>query len=286
MRSGIGGDATPVSAVLQHVLRRQQHAVLEQPDLHLLALAGVLALGQRRERADHAEHAAHDVVDRRAGAQRAAGRAGHVGEAGHHLHHFVERDAMLVGPGQEALVRHVDQPLVLLLQRRVVEAVFRQRAGAEILAHDVGGRDQLLDRARDPSGRQGPRVTLFLLRLNRREEAGARADQPARLVAARRLDLDHLGAEVAEDHAAGRPHHHVAELDHADAAEGKRAPPRSFPRTRESGPWPKSWIPAFAGMSGLLPVSHAWSVRSSWRASSWLLFLAMQIALSASGFGV
>ena len=62
-------------------------------------------------------------------------------------------------------------------------------------------------------------VTLFLLRLNRRKEAGARADQRARLVAARRLDLDHLGAEIAEDHAAGRPHHHVGEFDHADAAE-------------------------------------------------------------------
>jgi hypothetical protein len=58
---------------LQHVLREEKHAVLEQADLHLLATAGVLALGERRERADHAEHAAHDVVDRGAGAQRRAG---------------------------------------------------------------------------------------------------------------------------------------------------------------------------------------------------------------------
>ena len=53
---------------------------------------------------DGPEHAAHDVVDAAAGAQRVAGTAGHVGQAAHHLHHLVERGAVLVGAGQEALV--------------------------------------------------------------------------------------------------------------------------------------------------------------------------------------
>ena len=33
------------------------------------------------------------------------------------------------------------------------------------------------------------------------------------------FDLDDLGAEVGQDHAAGRPHHHVGELEDADAGE-------------------------------------------------------------------
>jgi hypothetical protein len=68
-----------------------------------------------RQHADGAEHAAHDVVDAGAGAQRVARAAGHVGQAAHHLHHLVQRRAVLVGPGQEALVADVDQPRV---QRR------------------------------------------------------------------------------------------------------------------------------------------------------------------------
>ena len=52
-----------------------------------------------------------------------------------------------------------------------------------------------------------------------RKEAGARAQQPARAVARQRLDLDHLGAQVGQDHAAGRAHHHVGELDDADAGQ-------------------------------------------------------------------
>ena len=57
---------------------------------------------------DGAEHSAHDVVDAGARAQRIAGPAGHVGQAAHHLHHFVQRGAVVVGPGQEALVAGVD----------------------------------------------------------------------------------------------------------------------------------------------------------------------------------
>ena len=91
------------------MLRDQQHVVLEEPDLNVPPTAGLLALVQRSQRADRAEHPAHDVVDAAAGAQRSAFRAGHVGEAAHHLHDFIERSAILVGAGQKALVRDVNQ---------------------------------------------------------------------------------------------------------------------------------------------------------------------------------
>ncbi len=51
---------------------------------------------------------------------------------------------------------------------------------------------------------------LFLLRLKMREEARTRARQArACCRPSIRLDLDDLGAEVGQHHAAGRAHDHV-----------------------------------------------------------------------------
>ncbi len=66
-------------------------------------------------------------------------------------------------------------------------------------------------------------MTLFLLRLNDGEEAGARTGEIARGVAlAGRFDLDDLGAEIREHQPAARSHDHVRELDDADAFERQR----------------------------------------------------------------
>src|SRR5882757_10784001 len=47
-----------------------------------------------------------------------------------------------------------------------------------------------------------------------------RRSPPARVVAAvGLLDLDYLGAHVAEDHAGHRPRHRLPDLDHPDARE-------------------------------------------------------------------
>jgi hypothetical protein len=81
----------------------------------------------------------------------------------------------------------------------------------------------------------------FLVAVEGAEEADADPRQGARLVAAGRLDLDHLGAEVGQDHPAGGPHHHVRELDDADAIEGQAAQSQ-----RGHG---RAWI-APAGMDG------------------------------------
>ena len=53
--------------------------------------------------------------------KRIAGPASHVGEPAHHLHDLVEGDALLVRPGQEALVRDVDQAWVRTCERFVAE---------------------------------------------------------------------------------------------------------------------------------------------------------------------
>jgi hypothetical protein len=195
------------------VLADEEDVVLEQRALHLHALAADAALHQRRQRADRAEHAAHDVVDAAAGAQGVAGPPGHVGEASHHLHHLVQCGAVFVGPGQETLVADVDQPLVQCRQRRVVQAEPGQRAGLEVLHHHVGAERQLA-RQRGAVGVLQVDADALLVAVEHREEAGAGAQQPARGLAADRLDLDHLGAQVGQHHAAGRAHHHVGELHH------------------------------------------------------------------------
>ncbi len=52
------------------------------------------------------------------------------------------------------------------------------------------------------------------------EETGGEAGEAAGRIAADRLDLDHVGAEVGENEASARPHDGVAEFEHANAGKG------------------------------------------------------------------
>ena len=144
-----GGGRFAGHGELLHVLRRQEHAVLEQAALDALTAAGVLTLAQRREHADDAPHPAHDVVDGGPGAHRLPGRTRHVGEPAHHLHDLVERRAVLVGAGQETLVRHIDQPRIVRAQIVTAEAHRVELPGLEVLAEDIGACRPACARPRD-----------------------------------------------------------------------------------------------------------------------------------------
>ena len=221
MRSGMGRAGLPRNDVLQHVLGHEPDAVLEQRAGDGLPASGFLPLAQRRHHADHSEHAAHHVDHGRARAQRPAWRSRHVGEPAHHLRDLVQRGAVRVGPGQEPLERHVDQPRVDLGHGLGSEPELRHGAGPEVLGQDIGRGDEL---ARDRHALRRFQVERdrALVAVECRKEACAGADQTPRIVAVgRRLDLDHVGAEVAENEAAARPHDHVAELDDADARQGQ-----------------------------------------------------------------
>ncbi len=151
--------------------------ILEEPALHVLALARHVALAQRREDGDGAEHPPHHVVHGRARAQRLAHRARHVREPAHHLHDFVQRGALFVGPGEEALQRAIDEARIHFRQRRVPQAPGLERSGTEILEENIGRPDELLRRA-DPLLRSEIERDALLVAAEGREEAGARASAP------------------------------------------------------------------------------------------------------------
>jgi hypothetical protein len=199
----------------------EEYAVLEERALHFLAPAGGVTFAQRGQHADRAEHAAHDVVDRGAGPQRTAFRPRHVGEAAHHLHHLVQRQPVFIGAGQEALVRYIDQARKSLAQGRLAEAKPFHHAWAKIFQQHVALPCQF-NRGIQSLRRLQVEHHAFLVAVEAAEKADAKARQLARPVAAGRLDLDDFGAEVGQDHAAGRAHHHVGKFDDANAGERKR----------------------------------------------------------------
>ena len=99
----------------------------------------------------------------------------------------------------------------------VSEAEALRDAGAQVVVHDVGGRDEI---ARDALavGRlqvDGDGALAALARGVGRVGFGADA-------LADRVDLDHVGAEIAQHHRAERARERGAEVEHADPVEGMR----------------------------------------------------------------
>ena len=202
------------------MLRHQKNIVFKQGGLHLLAAPGLCPLHQCGHRTHGPENATHDVVDARARPQRIARPAGHIGQPTHHLHHFVQRGAVVVGAGEKAFVADVNEAGITRAQGGVVKTEFLHGLGFEVFAHDVGGGDQAQHHLAAAYALQVQRQTLFVA-VEQRIKARPAAEQPAGAVAGQRLDLDHVCAHITQRHPAGWPHHHVGELDHPDAVQGK-----------------------------------------------------------------
>ena len=146
---------------------------------------------------------------------------------------------MLVGAGQKALVAGDDQMRIFPAQFLGAETLLLELAVAEILQKHVGAGEQpvhglaifrLVEIEHDAA----------LAAVEQREERRSHAAEAAGLVARGRLDLDDLGPELRQDHAAGRPHDHVGHLDDPHAVKGavpSRSSPVSVPCA--SGPIPE-----------------------------------------------
>ena len=108
-----------------------------------------------------------------------------------------------------------DELRVQRAQRLGVEAEARDRAGTEVLDEHIGRGGEPLQR-RDAAGRLQVEHDRALVAVVVQERGGEPAAPPrdmAGVVARRRLDLDHVGALVGQDHGGQRSRDHRGEID-------------------------------------------------------------------------
>ena len=200
-----------------------------------LALAGLAGVEDGGEDADGCQRAGHDVADARAAAEAAGlGRAGDADEAAHRLGDDVVSGQVGVGAGAGARIAEaadggVDEAWVALGERFVGEAEALHDAGGEVLDEHV----RLFGQAHDrlfAAGRLEVEHEAALVAV----EAGVIAAEGALGVvvgegageaghlAAGRLDLDDVGAEVGEEHRAVGAGEGLGEVEDADAWRGGR----------------------------------------------------------------
>ena len=241
----LADDAEPV--VLRHGALEQRERRLHQRDVDDLPspLAEHVAVVERRQDALHGEHRGERVAERDACARRRLAReAVDVPEAAHRLRDGGVARALGVRPGlavpgdaceHDAGVRR-RQPLV-------AEVPALERARAEVLGDDVRDADELEQELLAPRLAQVERDALLVPRLYGPPEGAALVASVApvaqRVGLAGRLDLDHLGAHVAEQPAGERACEQRAELDQAHARE-RAGPCRSVPDSRYHAVQPPS----------------------------------------------
>ena len=151
--------------------------------------------------------------------------AGDAHRAAHRLGDRLEAlESAIRAVGAETLDGGVDQPRIELRQHLVPKTQPIQRARPEILQQHVGLRDHLLEQRLALIGLQVQRQAALVGVQDQEEQAVAVrlvAHVGARDVAALRLlQLDHVGAEKAEDLRAGRARLVVRHVDDANAGQG------------------------------------------------------------------
>ncbi|GJE59985.1 hypothetical protein MPOCJGCO_2094 [Methylobacterium trifolii] len=225
LRAGAGGE------VHAGVEGQQGGHGVEHGHVDAAALPRALALPQGRQHALRRVEPGHEVGDRGADLRRRPVRvAGDVHDAGFALEDQVVARPVRVRSGQaEARDAAIDQAGIVLPQPLEAEAEPVHRPGPEVLDHHVGGGGQPQDQV--PAGRRLEVDGAALLVPVDRQEVGALAAEEgrpvgARLVApSRLLDLDHVGAEIAELHRREGAGDHPAEVEDSHACQGRGVRP-------------------------------------------------------------
>ncbi len=191
-----------------------------------LAPAGLLAVMQRRQRAHAGERRGERVADADADARRRRRRiADDIAQAAHRLADRAEAGAVRVRAGL-AVARDPDhdQARVDRRERRVIQAPFLHRAGPEVLEQEIGLRDQFLQHVLAGALAQVERDRLLVAGDDRPPQRRIAVLLPSpnahRIALIRRLDLDDLGAHVAEQLTAERPREQRAEFQDAQVGQG------------------------------------------------------------------
>ena len=218
-------DAEPV--VLGHRALEQREGRLHQGDVHDLAEPapeGVTPV-ERGEDTLGREHAGERVPEGYVHARRRlSGEAVDVADAAHGLGHRSEAGAACVRTGLPVAgdARQHDAR-VDLGEPVVAEVPLLERARPEVLRHHVGVLDEAEQQLLAAGNAQVERDALLVAGLDgppQRTALVARLAPVAdRVGLSGRLDLDDLGAQIAEQASGERPGQQRSELDHADPGE-------------------------------------------------------------------
>ena len=217
------------------ILRAQVRHHADEPvhQARLDALAARHVAPPRDEGAGHAERAVEprdQIADRRGRAHRLLALAPvHRHEPAHRLGDEVEGRALGVGPGAAIAIDAAhDQVRVQLGEPRLAEAHAGEHAGPVVLDQHVG---PLEETGQDGLALLGVEIEgdrlLVPVELGEvpRQAVHDRALPANGIALARRLDLDDLGAHVAEEHAAERARENAGQVDDAETGQGHRANP-------------------------------------------------------------
>ncbi len=213
-------------ARLQQAHRREQgeQVGLQHRDLDRARHARALALEQRRHDGAVEVDAGQEVRDGGAGLQRRPVRhAGDAHEARHGLHRQVHRRVVAIGPvAAIAGGGGVDQPRVLRPEQRGAEAEPVHHAGREILHQHVG-----LGRQAAQQVAPGLRLQVEAERALAGAERGEGQHEAAigaapQVLAAGRLDLDHLGAAGRQQEGGIGPVVDLREVEDGDPRQRSR----------------------------------------------------------------
>src|SRR3989441_512082 len=215
---------------------------LEHRHLDGLPLAGPLAVEQRRQhRGEHGERARLVGDDRRYVARLAHERGLERREPRGRLDDVVVRGLVAGGAARaKAVGRAVDEPGVDGAERLVLEAEPRRWSGPEVVQDDVGGRrepEQRAARGGVLAVRDQAALVPVAGEVERRHAGVSGRPEAARRVAFGGLDLDDVGAQVAEGLRGPGAEHDGRDVEDADAYErsGHVAPrPRSVPARNRS----------------------------------------------------
>jgi hypothetical protein len=198
----------------------QVHHAIHHRDLDILALAGAIALMQRRQQADGQMQAGAGVANLRAGDERRAlRRAGCAHCAAHRLGDVFIGLEIRIRPGRtESLDRTHHDARIDFVNLLPCEAETVEHARTKVFHDDVALLDQFLkdlfalgilhvhrDRA------------LVAVQHGEVQAVGIRhiAQLPARRITLRRLELDHVRAHPGQQLRTGRPRLHMGHVEDA-----------------------------------------------------------------------
>ena len=223
-----GGLPHQTGAVVfrHHGLQHVEHRFVDGHVHHLpVAARRLAALDVGQQDAEHRVQPGQRVAQAQVGPhRRLAWKAVQVAETADAFAHRGIAGPLGVRPGL-AVSRdaRVDQPRIRRLDFLGSEAPFLHGAGAEILDQHVHAVRQLAGDAAPLVGLQVQRDALLVPpQAAPPERRAVVVEQPPaanRVALARRLDFDHLGAEVSEDAAGKRPRQQLAQFEHAHAVQ-------------------------------------------------------------------